>query len=169
MNATNNVRQERKSRRFWVLLIFGFFSLDIAIAVIAISMAAGDPSFRSIPGFGERAVAWDQRQSLKEAWNKQGWKIDIARVLPSMDAVEIVLKDSAGKPVSGCTGSVTMFHYTRVATQWKAAITEAQPGLYLAKIDVSKPGMWSLEIDMVTEDQEKCWFEKSFDWQGDSE
>ena len=168
MIATNAVKQERRSRRFWVLLIVGFFSLDIAIAAIAISMAAGDPSFRSIPGFGERAVAWDQRQSLKEAWNKQGWAIEIARVQPSMDAVEIVLKDAAGNPVSGCTGSVTMFHYTRVATQWKAPLEETQPGLYRAKVDVSKPGMWNLEIDMLTADQEKCWFEKSFDWQGDS-
>lgn len=169
MNATNTAKQERRSRRFWVLLIVGFFSLDIAIAAIAISMAAGDPSFRSIPGFGERAVAWDQRQSLKEAWNKQGWATEIVRAQPSMDAVEIGLKDAAGNPVSGCTGSVTMFHYTRVATQWTVPLTETQPGLYQAKIDVSKPGMWNLEIDMVTADQEICWFEKSFDWQGDTQ
>ena len=40
---------EAGSRRFWITVILGFFAIDITIAVVAITMAAGDPSFRSIP------------------------------------------------------------------------------------------------------------------------
>jgi len=164
MSVIEVAKRERNSRRFWVLIILGFFSLDIGIAVIAISMAAGDPSFRSIPGFGERAVAWDQRQALKEVWDNQGWDIHVTRVAPKLDAVEIVLLSVNGEPVSGCTGTVTMFHYTRVAQQFRSSLTEIESGRYRALIDVSKPGMWNMEIDMLTPNQEKCWFEQSFDW-----
>jgi nitrogen fixation protein FixH len=146
------------------MFIFGFFALDIAIAVIAISMAAGDPSFRSIPGFGERSVAWDQRRALKEAWNNQGWQVRVSRVAPKMDGIEIVIKSESGEPVSGCTGYVTLFHFTRVARQFRETLIEVEPGLYRASVDVAKPGMWNMEIDLLSPSQEPCWFEQSFDW-----
>ena len=57
-------------------MILGFFAIDLAIAAIAITMAAGDPSFRSIPGYGERAVAWDERQALRDAWQQKKVTMD---------------------------------------------------------------------------------------------
>lgn len=164
MNDTTSAFQERKSRRFWVLVIVGFFSLDIVIAIIAISMAAGDPSFRSIPGFGERAVAWDQRQALKEVWEKQGWTAQVSRAGSKMQEIELVLQTADGQPVVGCQGSMTMFHYTRVAVQLKSPLVEREPGRYRASIEATKPGMWNMEVDLLTPNQETCWYEQSFDW-----
>jgi hypothetical protein len=69
--------QEKNSRRFWVLFVLGFFAIDLTIAVIAISMAAGDPSFRSIPGFGERSVHWDERQQKQKLLEELGWSIEL--------------------------------------------------------------------------------------------
>ena len=82
--------RERNSKWFWVCVICGFFAIDFSIAAIAISMAAGDPSFRSSPGYGERAVAWDVRQKRKEGSSKLGWEIDLQRVEPLRDAIELL-------------------------------------------------------------------------------
>ena len=34
-------RLERNSRTFWILMILGFFAIDLSIAAIAITMAVG--------------------------------------------------------------------------------------------------------------------------------
>jgi nitrogen fixation protein FixH len=157
-------RSESRSRRFWVVLILAFFGLDISIAIIAISMAAGDPSFRSIPGFGARAVAWDERRALKENLQNRRWKLDVQRSFPDADAIEIQIVSEANEPITGCSGTVCVFHFTRVALQTRAELKEVEPGRYTAAVNVSKPGMWNVELDLIAPDQQRCWYENAFDW-----
>lgn len=156
--------RERNSKRFWVCVICGFFSLDFSIAAIAISMAAGDPSFRSIPGYGERAVAWDVRQKRKAISNKLGWKIEVQPVEPLRDAIEIRVFDDSNQPIAGCTGSLRLFHFTRVAEQFECDLIEMEPGRYLAKVDVTKNGRWQLEMEIRGDDNQSFWVEQTLDW-----
>jgi len=160
----NTKRTERNSRTFWILMILGFFAIDLAIAAIAITMAAGDPSFRSIPGYGERAVAWDERQALRDAWQNKQWHIAIQRVGNRLDALEIAITDRNNAPVSGCIGSVRLFHYTRVAQQVAATFSEIDPGRYQAKVDVAKPGLWSFELELTSPDGQRCSYEQAIEW-----
>lgn len=157
-------KSERRSRRFWVSVICGFFAIDFSIAAIAISMAAGDPSFRSIPGYGERAVSWDVRQKRKQSSKELGWDIKLQRSEPLRDALELTIADEANKPVSGCSGTVRIFHYTRVATQLQAAWIEQEPGRYIAKVDVAKPGLWQLELELHKGPDQSFWSEQSLNW-----
>ena len=156
--------RERNSKWFWVCIICGFFAMDFSIAAIAISMAAGDPSFRSIPGYGERAVAWDVRQKRKEVSRKLGWKIDIQRVEPLHDAVEIRIGNAANGPVTGCTGSLRLFHFTRVAEQFHSQLCEIEPGLYRATVDVAKLGRWQLELEIHADGDQHFWDERTLNW-----
>lgn len=156
--------RERNSKWFWVCVICGFFAMDFSIAAIAISMAAGDPSFRSIPGYGERAVAWDVRQKRKEVSRKLGWEIDIQRVEPLHDAVEIRIGNAANGPVTGCTGSLRLFHFTRVAEQFQSPLREIEPGLYHAQINVAKLGRWQMELEIHAEGDQHFWEERTLEW-----
>ncbi len=156
--------RERNSKWFWVCVICGFFAMDFSIAAIAISMAAGDPSFRSIPGYGERAVAWDVRQKRKEVSRKLGWEIDIQRVEPLHDAVEIRIGSAANGPVTGCTGSLRLFHFTRVAEQFQSPLREIEPGLYHAQINVAKLGRWQMELEIHAEGDQHFWEERTLEW-----
>ena len=156
--------RERNSKRFWVCVICGFFSLDFSIAAIAISMAAGDPSFRSIPGYGERAVAWDVRQKRKEISNKLGWKIELQPVEPLRDAIEIRVFDDSNQPIAGCTGSLRLFHFTRVAEQFVCDLIEMEPGRYRAKVDVARLGRWQLEMEIHAVGGQNFWVERTLDW-----
>jgi nitrogen fixation protein FixH len=156
-------RLERRSKSFWVMLILGFFGMDLTIAAIAISMAAADPSFRSIPGYGERAVAWDERQQLKAAWSNKNWKIEIMRPNAQHDGIRLSIRNQQDEPVSGYTGHVSLFHYTRVATQVRGSLHELSPGCYEAEVDVRKPGLWNLEVELTSPDNEHLWYEQSLE------
>ncbi len=138
--------------------------MDFSIAAIAISMAAGDPSFRSIPGYGERAVAWDVRQKRKEDSRKLGWKIDLQRVEPLRDAIEMRIVNAENAPVTGCTGSLRLFHFTRVAEQFQSQLSEIEPGLYRAKVNVAKLGRWQLELKIHADGNQHFWDERTLDW-----
>ena len=84
---------EAGSRRFWVSLILGFFAIDITIAVVAITMAAGDPSFRSIPGFGKRSVQWSERQQSLKHFKESGLQVEIDIEKSTSDLLVINVTD----------------------------------------------------------------------------
>ncbi len=138
--------------------------MDFSIAAIAIAMAAGDPSFRSIPGYGERAVAWDIRQQRKQLSAELGWQVRFRRVEPLRDAIEMTVFDSTNQPVSHCSGTVRLFHYTRVAEQLRAEWIEQEPGRYVASVHVAKPGSWQLEMEIGNADGRRFWLEQSVNW-----
>jgi FixH len=163
-SAVQLANRELRSMRFWVFFICCFFAIDFTVAAIAISMAAGDPSFRSIPGYGERAVAWDVRQARKQTSKELGWKVQIERSMPSLNEMVITISDAADKPVVDCTGSVRMFHFTRVAEQFEGKLIATAPGVYKVPIDVSKPGLWQLELEIHASGDRQFWDERTLNW-----
>lgn len=168
LTKTQIAKRERSAMRFWVCVICGFFAIDFIVAAVAISMAAGDPSFRSIPGYGERAVAWDVRQGRKRSSQDLQWKVTVQRAEPRRDAIEILIRNAANEPVTGCTGVVRMFHFTRVADQHRGEIVETEPGTYRANIDVSKPGRWQLDLEIHADGDRNFWDEQIVNWFDDS-
>jgi len=168
LSTTQIAKRERKAMRLWICVICGFFAIDFVIAALAISMAAGDPSFRSIPGYGERAVAWDIRQGRKQTSKDLGWKVTLRPVEPRRDAIEILVRDAANEPVTGCTGFARIFHFTRVADQFKSQLVETERGVYLASINVARPGRWQLDLEIHADGDRNFWDEQTLDWFDDS-
>lgn len=140
------MKTEKSSRRFWIALILGFFSIDIVIATIAITMAVQDPSFRSIPGFSQRSVHWGERQEKQMNLNKLGWKIEVEPSHTTDKQLAIKITDGDGNPVSGAKLITSIFHYTRVAEQQSAPLIESD-NLYIANFDLAKPGYWNIDIE----------------------
>ena len=164
LSAVQLAKRERRSMRFWVFFICCFFAIDFTVAAIAISMAAGDPSFRSIPGYGERAVAWDVRQARKQASKELGWKVQIERSGPNLSEMLITVSDAENKPVVDCTGLARMFHFTRVAEQFEGKLSEIAPGVYRVPIDVAKTGRWQLDLEIHASGDRQFWDERTLNW-----
>lgn len=164
LSAVQLAKREHRSMRFWVFFICCFFAIDFTVAAIAISMAAGDPSFRSIPGYGERAVAWDVRQARKQASKELGWKVQIERSGPNLSELIIRIADAEDKPVVDCTGLARMFHFTRVAEQFEGKLIETAPGVYHVPIDVAKPGRWQLDLEIRASGDRQFWDERTLNW-----
>lgn len=164
LSAVQLAKRERRSMRFWVFFICCFFAIDFTVAAIAISMAAGDPSFRSIPGYGERAVAWDVRQARKQASKELGWKVQVERSGPNLSEMIVTVSDAENNPVVDCTGLARMFHFTRVAEQFEGKLIETAPGVYRVPIDVSKAGRWQLDLEIRASGDRQFWDERTLNW-----
>ncbi len=138
--------QERRSKYFWITVILCFFALDIAIAVIAIVMAAGDPSFRPMPDYGDRSVTWEGHHQDRLNSEKLGWSIKVSVIEPERKAIEFIVRDRDGKPVERATGKASAYHLTRVAEQQHSEMVETDKGKYRAKIDCQRPGLWKIDL-----------------------
>jgi nitrogen fixation protein FixH len=153
---------EASSRRFWVSIILGFFAIDITIAVVAITMAAGDPSFRSIPGFGQRSVQWSDRQRDFKHFRETGYSVDIDQEKSTEQAIVLRITDSDGNHVPNLNWTIEVFHFTRVAEQQRVELEE-QDGFYTAAIRMTKPGFWHIELAGSVGDK-SIWMERKIDW-----
>jgi len=149
-----DIVSERRSRRFWVCMVLAFFSLDIAIATIAISMATRDPSFRPMPDYGQNNVSWEHRHQERLASNKLGWKVDLSPMEPDRKAIRIFASDREGNPVIGAAGKISAYHFARVTEMTRADIVEVAPGEYEAAVDCSRDGMWKIELRLQSGDEQ---------------
>jgi nitrogen fixation protein FixH len=145
----SEVVQERRSKCFWVTIILAFFAMDIAIAVIAIVMAASDPSFRPMPDYGDRSVSWEVHHQDRVNSGKLGWSIEVSVSQPDRKEIAFVVKDRYGHPVHGAFGKTSAYHLTRVAEQQHAELIETDAGKYLAKIDCQRPGLWRIDVRLT--------------------
>ncbi|XZE34000.1 FixH family protein [Pirellulaceae bacterium SH501] len=154
--------QEKNSRRFWVTVVLAFFAIDLTIAVIAISMAAGDPSFRSIPGFSKRAVDWEVRKKEEQQLLDRGWTIEVSAAAEKTNSLVMKVLSKDREPIPDLSLSVTLFHYTRVAEQQTVPMrwTGAE---YVGDIDLSKPGLWHVDIEGNLPDGTKIWTQRTLD------
>lgn len=153
---------EAGSRRFWITLILGFFAIDITIAVVAITMAAGDPSFRSIPGFGKRSVQWSERQQGLKQFKESGLRVEIGHDKSTDEMLVLNVTNANGEHVSGLKWTVELFHFTRVAEQQRVEMVE-QDGFYSAAVRLIKPGFWHFELSGSV-DGKAVWMEQTIEW-----
>ncbi len=146
--STLDASKERNARRFWISIVLAFFSLDISIAVVAIVMAAGDPSFRPMPDYGDQSVTWESHHQERLSSEKLGWTVEVLPVEPDRQAIDFVVLDREGKPVCGAGGKASAYHLTRVAQQQHSAVEEIEPGRYQAHIDCHQLGLWKIELHL---------------------
>lgn len=140
--------QERRSKYFWITLILGFFALDLTIAIIAIVMAAGDPSFRPMPDYGDRSVEWEVHHQARLSAAKLGWSVSVSAVEPDRKSIDYFVVDRIGVPIVKASGSTRAYHLTRVSQEQTSPIEEIEPGRYRARIDCKRPGLWKIELRM---------------------
>lgn len=157
------ISNERRSRRFWVMVVLAFFSLDIVIASIAIYLATRDPSFRPMPDYGDQNVSWEERHQERIRSDKLGWTVEISPVEPGRNAMQIVAQDSFGNPVTGATGTISAYHFTRVTELTRSSLVEVAPGLYHSTIDCSRNGMWKVEL-RINNGEEHFLYENSLEF-----
>lgn len=163
--STASKNTERRAARFWTVFILGLMGINLGVAAMAIWMAAGDPSFRPMPEYGEHAIDWQSRKNLQSKSDALRWKSSLER---SEDPQGIVIQlfDASGEPVVGCTGSIHAYHFTRANAHQKVNVAPlvGRPGCYLAPMDVSLDGRWQVTVELERGPDETFFFDSAMNW-----
>lgn len=157
--------QERRSARFWSFFLLALMAINLLVALIAMVIAIGDPSFQPIPSYGGRAVDWETHRQLQARSDALGWHAQLARTERG-DGIRLTLTDTLGNRVSGATGTVQAYHFTRagqsVTVPW--AESAEDPGRYFAELDVAKDGRWQVAVKLSRGETETFLWEQQVEW-----
>ncbi|MFN6130821.1 MAG: FixH family protein [Planctomycetota bacterium] len=167
MNAVDldSKSQERRSARFWSSFVLALMAINLLIALVAIVVAVRDPSFQPVPSYGENGVDWETRKQLQTNSDSLGWTADVERG-SDRNEVRLVLTDSRNHPVTGASGTVQVYHFTRAGQPVTAPLLEStdRPGMYYAAIDVARDGRWHVTAKLSRAPQEQFLWDHDVEW-----
>ncbi|GAA4468263.1 FixH family protein [Novipirellula rosea] len=139
----------------WGGLVVGLLTLQVAVGVIAIMLATGDPSAAVLPDYYQKSLDWDNQRSSETASHELGWKIALVPIPGQHNAtLQGVLTDADGEPVRIASGTVHMYHYARAADVKTFSIQANSNGVVVAEDCFPVDGLWQIDID-VTNDQDQ--------------
>lgn len=135
-----------KSGWQWPLLIGALLTLGVAVNVVLMVAATGDPSFSVEPDYYGKAVRWDDRMAQERRNADLGWRVEI-EAIPAGDGctVAVAIVDRAGDPVEGADVTVEAFHNARASSVLKATLSATGTG-YTAPLPMRKAGLWEFRI-----------------------
>lgn len=137
----------------WPAIVIGLLSLQVVICTVAFFVATADPSQVVVSNYHAKALAWDEYRAEQRAVAVLGWQTGV-EVSPEADmlgdrTLRFSLNDAKGEPLTGARVSVITCHFARANQLIEADLTEAAPGQYVARINMRKPGRWSLTFDVT--------------------
>jgi hypothetical protein len=156
---------ERKSALLWATFIFGLIGINLSIAGYALAVAVADQSFRPLPNYSTQAVDWQIQKELISRSNQLGWNVQFEHS-DSPNQIRIMIADIDGRPVTGVTGALMAFHFTRVAEHRKVPIIESsqEQGVYFAQIPIDREGKWQISIDVMGPQGQQYVADRTVDW-----
>lgn len=163
--TTDLKNKERRSARFWSFFLLALMAVNLLVALIAIVIAIGDPSFQPIPSYGGNAVDWESYRELQARSDALGWQARLART-EMRDGIRLRLTDPRGNPVLGAAGTVQAYHFTRAGQSVTVPWTESseEPGSYFAELDVAKDGRWQVTVKLSRGETDTFLWDKQVEW-----
>ncbi len=134
--------------RLWPIAIAAALVVHAGIWLLLAVLAVRDPSFAVEPDHYRRSLDWDAIAARERASRALGWSVAIetGALSPGGRRIACRLRDRDGNPVAGAAVEVTAFHHARGGDRFRAALAEEAPGLYAARMDVERPGIWEFRI-----------------------
>jgi hypothetical protein len=156
---------ERKSALLWATFIFGLIGINLSIAGYALAVAIADQSFRPLPNYSAQAVDWQVHKELISRSNQLGWKVEFEHS-HSPNEIRIVIADKDGRPVTGVTGALMAFHFTRVVEHRRVPLVESsqEQGVYFAQIPIDREGKWQVSMDVIGPQGQQYIADRTVDW-----
>jgi hypothetical protein len=140
----------RAARIRWPLIIGGLLATHVGAMMLAVQIASGDSGHAVLPDYYDKAVGWDDRRAEERESARLGWDVSIA---PGAFADEdgrrplrFVLRDRLGEPLEGATLTARVWHHAVGDAIDLAVEPGAEPGLYVARPPMARPGRWQCEL-----------------------
>jgi len=139
----------------WPIFIVGFLTLSVTANAILVYVATRPDVPRPIADYYEKSLAWDADKAQLAASRQLGWTVNVEIptgkqfTVSHRRPVDVTVRDSEGKPVSGLTGRLFAMRPANARLNGFSPLTELphNPGSYRTLARLSAPGVWEVSID----------------------
>lgn len=169
MPATQaNASNEDLARWIWTMAIIGFFAVQASLWLVAITLTFRDPSFAVTDQYEQKGQEWDAIAARQIASQKLGWSLEFYET-PGGDGknagIQIRLIDRVGRPVSGASIELSVFHCARASEVQTPPVRDIGDGVYLANARIDRRGKWKLS-GVARLDETEFWFDRKQEFMG---
>ncbi len=138
----------------WPGLIFVFLGLNVAVVGVTVFFAQRYKAAVVDRSFDVTAQHWDQVKAQRERQAALGWTCEVGVTeFRGSRALQLHLRDAAGRPIVGANVQVVCFHNAHAADTTTLAMSESDGG-YTAPIPAMLSGLWTFRVRATTPTEE---------------
>ncbi len=177
-NDTNDPQSQesfwhRRAPLIWGAFVIAFLGGQVAMGIVAVILATGDPSFAVVPDYHEKAMHWDDSTQIQTASDELGWtaSIELSAAADAVGARTIVVKltDRSGQPIEDASLHLRAFHHARAGEPVRLSLRSHQDGHYTAAVPMRREGLWQFELGGTRGDDEQFQISRTIDTNRDKE
>lgn len=138
----------------WPYAIVGLLAAHVGAMMLAVQVAGGSSGHAILPEYYDRASTWDEGRAAAARSAALGWTLAVIPAVLGEGAtlgdgagrrrVSLVLRDTAGDPVSGAAVHVRVYHHS-VGERCEPVAAVADGGGYVVLLPMDRAGAYEVE------------------------
>ena len=136
--------------RHWPFVIILMLLAHASLMIGTIVYVSGKKDTYVDPDYYAKSVEWDEQREMKEAVEREGWKIDIRTEFVDEDAsqrvVEFQLVEMDGTPIEDALVELVCYHPNELANRIDAVLVHNENGVYTRELPIERTGIWVAEL-----------------------
>ncbi len=146
----------RRAAWLWGSFVVAFLGGQVAMGVVAVILATGDPSFAVVPDYHEKAMHWDDSTRRQTQSDNLHWTAS-TRLSGAADALGqrmlvVTLTSDENEPIGDAVVDIRAFHHARAGTPTEVTLRSHHDGHYSAAIPMERDGLWQIEMSAARGD-----------------
>lgn len=144
---------EVRARFIWCGIVVALLVLQVVLGFAAVALAMADASFAVVPDYDERALRWDELQTVERKSADLDWseKLSISETADALGrrSLAVELHDRFGRSVAGARVGAVVFHHARANQVRKVMLAESTvAGTYEMNLPMRQNGLWEVRLDV---------------------
>lgn len=125
----------------------GLLGSLVALQLVLVSLAVGDPSVAVEKDYYQKATEWDEAVQRRATSDRLGWSAGV-ELKPTHGATTIVVRiqDASASSLAGLDVQVDAFHNARAGDVKHVVLREVSEGVYQGDASLTRPGLWEVRV-----------------------
>lgn len=136
--------------KHWPFVIILMLLAHASLMIGTIVYVSGKKDTYVDPDYYAKSVEWDEQREMKEAVEREGWKIDIRTEFVDEDAsqriVEFQLVEMDGTPIEDALVELVCYHPNELSNRIDTVLVHNEDGVYTRELPIERTGIWVAEL-----------------------
>lgn len=133
---------------FWPGMVVAILTMSVVANMWLLWNASSDGGAQIIDDYYNKASSWDETAAVKAKSAERGWSVVLKTdaLGEGQRLFRFQLADAEQRALEGLSATVTLKNPMKVDDISTGELNEAEPGVYLAVLPVSRHGLWDVEL-----------------------